>query len=80
MRILSLILILALLLGGCSSVDLKSYVAADRATYSVIAPDYIKYVSADKKLTQDQKKRRARLLETWRLRIESGEKEKQKGK
>ena len=52
---------LALFASGCASADL----AADRATYDAIAPEYADYVRRDPALTEDQRERRLRTLELW---------------
>lgn len=49
------------------------YTIADRETFDAIAPEYGAYVMADKNLSEDQKKRRAVAVQTWRLRIEAAE-------
>lgn len=61
----------ALTAGGCAPE--RAYVEADRATYQAIAPEYGVYVAADANLTAEQRQRRLRTIETWRLRIEAGE-------
>lgn len=48
-----------------------AYVDADRLTWNAVAPEYDAYVQGDPKLTPDQKARRRRTVDTWRLRIES---------
>jgi hypothetical protein len=47
----------------------REYVKADRLTYDAIAPEYLRYVDADPGLTQEQKDRRHRTVDTWNLRI-----------
>lgn len=64
-------LLLLVLCSGCSVQD--EYVAADRATYEVIAPAYQRYVRSDVTLADDQKVRRFRLLSSWLLRISKAE-------
>ena len=58
---------------GCSALTLPSadYVAADRATYEAVAPEYAQYVHSDASLDDEQRARRSRTIDTWRLRIES---------
>ena len=68
MKYFFLILILCV---GCSTCE--DYIAADRATYDVLAPEYREYVESDDNLDDDQKQRRLRLLESWESRVESGE-------
>jgi hypothetical protein len=64
---------------GCQSLNnlaqspAAAYVAADRATYDAVAPEYAAYVRADPTLDAESRDRRERTLETWRLRVESGE-------
>jgi hypothetical protein len=70
--LLALILPAFLLLGGCQIGS--SYVAADRATYEAIAPEYTGYLAADPKLDDSQKDRRRRTVQTWERRIEAAEK------
>lgn len=55
---------------GCSTT--KTYVQADKLTFDAIAPSYKKYVEEDEALDDEQKARRLRTIETWRLRIEKG--------
>jgi hypothetical protein len=55
--------------GGCGPTG--GYVAADRATYDAVAPEYAAYVTADATLTPEQRQRRQRTLAAWKLRIES---------
>jgi hypothetical protein len=66
-RILALAF-LAFVLGGCNG--LAEYVDADDGTRLAIDPEYRAYVAADPNLSPEQKQRRLRLLESWRLRIE----------
>lgn len=56
---------------GCSSFQLPSpdYVAADRATYDAVAPEYAAYVHADPSLADEEKVRRDRTVATWDARI-----------
>lgn len=65
------IVALCLFASGCA-LD-KEYVKADKATFDAVAPEYLKYVSEDAKLTQDQRDRRYRTVSTWRLRIDKVE-------
>ncbi len=57
----------------CSCSPHRAYVDADRATFDVIAPAYLAYVRGDASLDQLQVQRRARLVDTWRIRIERAE-------
>lgn len=68
----------AALVGGCSALQAiqgpgGAYVAGDRATYDAVAPEYAAYVAADPALAPDQKDRRTRTLQTWRMRVEAAE-------
>jgi hypothetical protein len=60
---------------GCASLSSPSaaYVAADRATYDAVAPGYAEYVRHDASLDDEQRARRERTLETWRIRVNAGE-------
>lgn len=69
----SCIAFLALLFVGCNVQ--QEYVKADKATYDVIAPDYLKYVEADANLTDDQKQSKKDTVATWRLRIDKNTKD-----
>lgn len=61
----------AAMTAGC--VPASPYVAADRATFDAIAPEYASYVAADDRLDDEQKTRRQRTVDTWRLRVERAE-------
>lgn len=71
MKSLRVVLLLPLL---CSCGLSEAYVAADRATYNAIAPEYRAYVEADPALSAEQKARRERTIKAWdaRLRAVSG--------
>jgi hypothetical protein len=62
---------------GCGTS--KEYIRADDLTFKAIAPEYIDLVNEAKnadgtpKYTQEERERRARTVETWRLRIDKGE-------
>ncbi len=62
----------ALLFQGCSLQ--KAYVKADRQTYEAIAPEYLRYVRADKSLSDAQKRRREAKVRSWDARTSEGEK------
>ena len=62
------LLALSLTSPGCSIS--KEYVAADKATYDAIAPEYLKYVGTDATLDAEQKARRERTIKSWKLRID----------
>lgn len=72
MRLLT-ILICALMLSACVS-DNSIYVTGDRATYDVVADEYLELVDSHDDFDAEQKGRRHRLVETWRMRIEEAEK------
>ena len=57
--------------GGCGAS--AGYVAADRATFDAITPEYARYVETDDALSIDQKARRQRTVQTWRLRLRQAE-------
>lgn len=58
--------------GGCAG-PAPAYVAADRETYNALAPEYGDYVDRDLTLSPEQKARRNRTVETWRIRLEAAE-------
>jgi hypothetical protein len=62
---------LAATVGGCGPAS--SYIAADRATYEAVAPEYAGYVDADPTLSDVQKQRRHRTADSWLLRIRQAE-------
>ena len=66
-----LLLLLLSQSSGCSAlrVPAPDYVAADRATYDAVAPEYSAYVHADPSLDADEVARRDRTLQTWDARI-----------
>ena len=75
---LALLLLPATLLApasGCASLEspAAAYVAADRATYEAVAPEYAAYVRNDPALSDEQRQRRGRTVETWRIRINAAE-------
>jgi hypothetical protein len=71
--------ILLLLLGsqstGCSALQppAPDYVAADRATYEAVAPEYAAYVHADPALDEEGRARRGRTLATWDARVRAAQ-------
>ena len=64
-------LLLLLSQGGCAALSAPSpgYVAADRATYAAVAPEYAAYVNADPSLDDEEKARRGRTVASWDARI-----------
>jgi hypothetical protein len=70
MKKLLAVAVLAVSLSGCKSLN-RDYVAADEATYSAIEADHRAYVGADPKLSDEQKVRRIRLIDSWRERIDA---------
>ena len=68
MKAKPLILLLALVASSCSTSPV--YVQADLATYQAISPGYRAYVSADPALTEAQKARRLRTVDSWKARLD----------
>ena len=66
------VLLVLVLIAGCTTTDMSLYVAADKATYEVIAPEYLDFV-AKSQLTEGQKERRLNLVKTWKARIDGAE-------
>lgn len=64
----ALVVVLAFVLAGCNVS--KEYVDADAATFAAVSPEYLEYIKADAKLTQEQKDRRNRTVESWKIRLE----------
>jgi hypothetical protein len=60
--------------GGCANQVPADWVAADRATYEAVAPEFTAYVQQDATLTPEQRQRRQNTVETWRVRLEEHEK------
>jgi len=60
---------------GCGSLSNPSaaYVAADRATFDAVAPEYSAYVHNDPALDDEARSRRDRTVQTWKERVEAGE-------
>lgn len=72
MKKLSLALLVPLLFTGCAALTSsapESWVRADRATYSAVAPEYLEYVDKDDALEQAGKDRRHRTVQTWEARL-----------
>lgn len=65
--------VLLLFLSMSTACVSKAYVAADRATFEAVAPEYRAYVEQDSVLDGAQKERRFRTLETWLVRLEAAE-------
>jgi hypothetical protein len=61
---------LAISCSGCATTLDGAFARADRATYDAVAPEYAAYVAGDPKLTAEQRERRHRTVELWRLRVE----------
>ena len=63
---------------GCSALQLPTpnYIAADRATYQAVAPEYAAYVHADPALDDEQRERRDRTIATWDARIRAASSDK----
>ena len=65
----------ALLLSSCEGLSVAdAYVAADKATFDAIAPEYEVYVRGDMNLDEPSKAARIRLLTSWKMRLEANEK------
>lgn len=71
MKSLMGIALLFLVTASCAGPS-EAYVAADLATYEVVAPAHKAYVEADPLLDADQKNRRLLLLQSWELRVRHG--------
>ena len=69
-KILALALAIAVLT-GCPSIP-KSHLEFDQKVYAEFGVEHMKYVDADPNLTQEQKDRRRRSLEVWKMVIEKG--------
>lgn len=72
MRKALFLLAVAMVVAGCSSADMKAYIEADKLTYDALAPEYLELVNESDKLDKDQKGRRKKLIETWKMRIDAG--------
>ena len=76
MKRLSLLAAL-MLLSACEGISVAdAYVAADKATYEAIAPEYRVYVEADEGLDASSKASRMRLLKSWEMRINANKTDK----
>ena len=56
---------------GALTLPTADYVAADRATFDAVAPEYSAYVHNDPTLDDEQRTRRDRTVATWKRRIEA---------
>lgn len=65
----------AFYLTGCTALQAPQgpYLAADRATFDAITPEYGDYVSHDSSIDVAERDRRLRTIETWQLRLETAE-------
>ncbi len=61
-----------LVVAGCQGPS-DAYVAADRATFDALAPDYIHYVTQDQSLNDDSRNRKLRTIATWQARLRAAE-------
>lgn len=69
-----LVLALVLVLASCSGCSVPQvYVQADRATYEVVAPEYLEYLSKDEALDPKVREARALLIQSWDLRLRKAE-------
>lgn len=59
-------------ISGCATIP-AVYVAADRATYNAIAPEYLEYVTQDGTYSPEQKELRRLTIESWERRIKAAE-------
>lgn len=73
--IVALAVVAALLMTACGSLD-KQYVEADRATFDAVAPRYSKYLDEDKALDDTTRQERKDTITSWRVRLETAEKNK----
>lgn len=64
-------LIALVLMAGCSPG--AGYVAADRATFEAVSPEYLKYLAEDGSLDEDQVTRRRATVGAWQARLEQAE-------
>jgi len=69
---MKLMAVALLLLAGCAGPN-PSYIQADRATYEAIAPEYLRYIQDDARLTGAEVQRRIDTVNTWLRRIEAAE-------
>lgn len=68
-RCLAILLFLAA--ASCSAAP--DYVAADRATFDAVAPEYARYVANDTTLTAEQITRRMDTIQSWEARLKAAE-------
>lgn len=61
---------LALLALGACTTPSKAYVDADAATYNSLGQAHRAYVEADPDLTAEERARKLRVLDSWRIRVE----------
>lgn len=57
----------------CSCTPTEAYVEADRMTYNAIAGEYLSFVGNEDGFSVEQKARRGRLIDSWRMRLEAAE-------
>lgn len=69
MKRVTLIAIAVLALCGCATLN-QDYVKADKLTFDAIAPEYLQFVDANPNFDKEQRDRRHRTVETWKLRLE----------
>ena len=74
LTLFSAVLAMAVPTVGCAPVD-PAYLEADRLTYRAICGEYERYVATDPDLTDEERRRRGRLLESWAARLDRAEKE-----
>ena len=61
-----------LLFASCDAVS-ATYIQADRDCYAAVAPAHRAYVQADATLDEEQKARRIRTLDIWKMRLDANE-------
>lgn len=65
------LVLLVVTAAGCSLNG--QFVAADRATYDALVPEYDAYVDSDSRLSPDQKDRRHETTRSWKARLDAAE-------
>ena len=59
-------------LTSCSGISVAhAYLAADRATFEAIAPEYERYLKADEHIDAAGKAARMRTIMSWKMRLEA---------
>lgn len=68
LSISAMTIMLALSCSGCASVQ-SAYIAADRATYNAVAPEYRNYVIKDQSISELERSIRIDTLAKWDYRL-----------